>query len=172
MNYQTSKQCVDTCIQDLEKNLCDYLSSAHFAFETNIIETPSSQEDTTIQLTERAHLALKYHIAASFPYLTPCTYSIQEIVYHCILAQLLLAHANVAHDNITQLCPCFLSLLPKFAIKCLDHTIIRKLYSEYQKIWKSAGTIQRKWRHVITDPKHPICQRRLLREYHGLCDSA
>jgi hypothetical protein len=171
MGYQTYKQCVDTCMQHLEKNLCYYLSSAHFEFETNIIETPSSQEDTTIQFTERAHIALKYHITASFPYLTPCIYSIQEIVYHCILAQLLLAHANVAHDNITQICPCFMSLLPKFAVKCIDPLIIRKLYSEYQTIWKSAGTIQRKWRRVITDPTHPICQRRLMREYHGLCNA-
>lgn len=168
MRYQTYKQCVDACIQDLQKNLCDYLSSAHFEFETSIIETPSSQEDTTIQFTERAHIALKYHIAASFPYATPTTATIQEIVYHCIVAQLLLAHANVGHDNITQICPCFLSLLPKFAVTCLDPTIKRKLYSEFQKVWRSASTIQRKWRDVITDPKHPICQRRLLREYHGL----
>jgi hypothetical protein len=166
MPSQTYKQYVDTCLKDLQKNLCDYFSSAHFAFET-----ANSQDDSTIQFTERAHTALKYHIASSFPYTTPCTLTVQEIVYHCIVAQLLLAHANIAHDNITQICPGFLSLLPKFAFQCIDPKIKKKLYLEYQNIWKSATIIQRNWRHVITDPKHPICRRRLMREYESLCDS-
>jgi hypothetical protein len=29
----------------------------------------------------------------------------------------------------------------------------------------SASIIQRVWRRVISDPSHPACKRRLLREY-------
>jgi hypothetical protein len=29
----------------------------------------------------------------------------------------------------------------------------------------SASIIQRVWRRVISDPDHPVCKRRLLREY-------
>jgi hypothetical protein len=30
----------------------------------------------------------------------------------------------------------------------------------------SASVIQRVWRRVISDPNHPVCKRRLLREYY------
>lgn len=36
---------------------------------------------------------------------------------------------------------------------------------------KAANIIKRHWRRVVSNPYHPVCQRRLLREFVGLCES-
>ena len=51
---------------------------------------------------------------------------------------------------------------------CLDDLLRR--YSESRHREKRVLRIQRRFRECITDPSHPFCKRRLLREFYGLVE--
>ena len=88
-------------------------------------------------------------------------------VFHAVLGRVAWAGVNVPFPHDTQ------AHLEAVSDNVL-HTWIDMFYADIRTemvmIDHYAHVIQRNWKDIVTNPKHPVCRRRLLREFDSLRD--
>jgi hypothetical protein len=169
---------IDSCFEDIKKELVKYTNSDDFKFEWKYWEAHCggvcSRFRRSILYILGIELEANFTTNLKFVMKTNTLLIILKIIEHSICSQFNLMYKllplhirnNQRKININA------KLIITEALNRIEPnsypSLYGKLCEEYKHFWHSAEKIQIQWRKSISDPSYIICQKRLRKEYLDL----
>lgn len=120
-------------------------------------------------VTREEVIAMYRMLRQNFQSLTPLEAARVRLIDTCdsIVSEMIYQEAKMSPEPIQYLKRWYQSGLQLPALEQIMDTVFDAL-AEHMLRHRCAQRIQRRFRCVISDPYHPVCQRRLMHEYHAL----
>jgi len=172
------KIAIDSCFEDIKKNLIEYINSDNFNFEWLHWEV---HEGRIIGRFRRAIICIlgiddEYDCTFKFLIKTKTLVTILQIIEHSICSQFNLMYKIVSlhirnnHQKIKRNVKIIINEAFNTVIENDAHedSLYYNLCNEYKKFWHADEKIQIYWRKCISDPSYIICKKRLKKEFTEL----